>query len=115
MPRGWGKAIIAGAMLLLALPCAAQQRESRPWNLSLRTFGSYDSNIVLATTDNPFPAGSETNVFGFGAAGDYRLYRGSQWTVAATGHTCSHGASSHCMQGTGWKTTSGLPDGSPEK
>ena len=37
------------------------------------------------------------------------------WTVAATGQTCSQGASSQCMQGTGWTTTSGLPEGSPEK
>jgi len=29
------------------------------------------------------------------------------WTVAATGQTCSHGAFSQCMHGTGWKTTWG--------
>ena len=34
--------------------------------------------------------------------------------MAATGQTCSQGASSQCMQGTGWTTTSG-PAGSPEK
>src|SRR6266852_9213945 len=29
-------------------------------------------------------------------------------TVAPTGHTCSHGAFSHCWQGTGWKNVGGL-------
>src|SRR5258708_34539536 len=29
-------------------------------------------------------------------------------TVAPTGQTCSHGAFSHCWQGTGWKNVSGL-------
>src|SRR5437773_12035537 len=29
-------------------------------------------------------------------------------TVAPTGQTCSHGAFSHCWQGTGWKYAGGL-------
>ena len=29
------------------------------------------------------------------------------WTVAATGHTTSHGAFSHCWHSMGWKNMSG--------
>lgn len=76
---------MACAMLLPGVVCAAENPEPRPWNLSLRAFASRDSNVPLAATDTVFTGERSSNVFGVGLSGDYRLYRGGRWTVAATG------------------------------
>lgn len=71
--------------ILFSQLCAAQPVEPRPWNLSVRTFASHDTNVPLAATETTFSGNQSTNVFGLALSGDYRLYRAGQWTVAATG------------------------------
>lgn len=79
---------LATAGLFAALP-EARAAEARPWNLSLRGWGGYDSNVAQVATDDTTFSGdgghSSSSVYGLMLAGDYRLYRAGRWQVTGTG------------------------------
>lgn len=83
--------LLAGLCLaLLGITAApATAAESRPWNLSLRGWGGFDSNVALVaegdTTFDSSAGKSSSSVYGLLLAGDYRLYRQGRWHVAGTG------------------------------
>lgn len=80
------RTLVAG-LLVTALGAAtgtARAADDRPWNLTLRGWTGYDSNVAkVADDDNTFDSGgkSSSNVYGGMLAGNYRLYREGRWQL----------------------------------
>lgn len=90
MPRSVVRLILAGLVATgLYSPGTAHAAADRPWNLTLRSWGGYDTNVAqVSTNDTTFDTSagkSSTTAFGLMLAGDYRLMRGANWQVSANG------------------------------
>ncbi len=57
----------------------------RPWNLVLRSYVEYDSNIPQVTDAGGFPGDTGSVVFGASLYGNYHLYRDGVWEFGADG------------------------------
>jgi len=93
--------IVNGIFLLLSAGVPAQERP-RPWDLTVRFFTDYDSNIALAPHNNATArfSGHKAGVdLGVGATGSYRFIDERQWDLGAGGQFVQV-----------WNTRSGLSD-----
>ena len=90
------------ACLLLLGSIAFAQEPLRPWELSLRLFTDYDSNIPLAPRDRATAgfSGHKSGIdMGFGVSGSYKFVDAQNWDLGAGGQFVQV-----------WNTRSGLSD-----
>jgi hypothetical protein len=90
------------SFLLLMASLAFAQEPPRPWDLSVRLFSDYDSNIALAPKDKAAAgfSGHKSGIdLGVGVSGSYKFIDAQKWDLGAGGQFVQV-----------WNTRSGLSD-----
>jgi hypothetical protein len=88
-----------GFLLLALAGIASAQAPPRPWDLSIRLFTEYDSNIPVAARSTDFTGHKEGVDLGAGVSGSYKFIQERQWDLGAGGNIVQV-----------WNTRSGLSD-----
>jgi Protein of unknown function (DUF2860) len=72
-------------LVLASAAIASAEEPPRPWDLSLRFFTGYDSNVPLVPKSTDFQGRRATWTLGAGAEGSYKFLQEKQWELGAGG------------------------------